>query len=88
MLPISEDNEFFNEYFLTPQELNYGNITKAFNGKYFKPRSLKSFEENLKKISNLNRFSVTELKTNSEESVELRKKYWKIVKEAIYNNEN
>jgi 2-succinyl-5-enolpyruvyl-6-hydroxy-3-cyclohexene-1-carboxylate synthase len=89
MLPISETNEYFKEYFLTPQKLDYLKISEAFNGKYYLPKSWKSLRSNLSTAQNQKRFSLLEVRTDSQRSVALRRKYWMKIKELIQNvNEN
>lgn len=75
MLPVAEKSEKFDKYFNTPHNVDFKKVVKAFNGNYYSPRSWKSLNTDFIKSTKNNSYSVIELKTNSQKSVELRKEY-------------
>ncbi len=84
-LPISEHKEVFEKYFLTPTHLSFREIVQAFGIDY---KELKSYQDILThiKVSNIRKKAVVfEIKTNSEFSLSIRKKYWKKVNKFIDN---
>lgn len=84
-LPISEHKEVFEKYFLTPTHLSFKEIVQAFGIDY---KELKSHQDILThiKVSNIRKKAVVfEIKTNSEFSLSIRKKYWKKVNKFIEN---
>lgn len=84
-LPIAEHKSVFKKYFLTPTNLSFKKITEAFEIDY---RELKSHQDILNhiKVSSVRKKpAVFEIKTNSEFSLSIRKKYWKKVNKFIDN---
>jgi 2-succinyl-5-enolpyruvyl-6-hydroxy-3-cyclohexene-1-carboxylate synthase len=75
MLPVAEDNYHFEKYFKTPHSTDFSKVVKAFNGNYFNPKSWKGFQNNLNTVIVNNNYSVIEVKTYTEKSLELRKTY-------------
>lgn len=84
-LPISEHKEVFTKYFLTPTHISYKDIVQAFGIDY---KELKTHQDILThiKVSNVRKKAVVfEIKTNSEYSLSVRKKYWKKVNKFVDN---
>jgi len=74
-LPISKYRKFFNDYFITPHNLNLGKITKSFGCNYFKINSSRELKRRLSlKQSG---FTLLEIKTDAFESKQIRDEYWK-----------
>lgn len=85
LLPIVEDNKYFDEYFNTPLNLNFSKITKAFGGNYYFPEDWKDFERNIKATTTNKIYSVIEIKSDPILSVNLRKEYLAKVSKSIRN---
>ncbi len=83
MLPIANDKENFEEYFITAQNLEFSKIVKAFGGNYYLPKTWHSFKKYLIGVSKNKNFSVIEIQTDSIKSVEQRKDYWEQVKAIL-----
>ncbi len=79
ILPVSGYGEIFKKYFVVPHNLDFKHFIKAYGGNYFKITGWSDFKKTLKTAFSKNRFSVLEIKTNSSDSLKLRKDYWKIV---------
>ena len=83
ILPISGYGEIFKKYFVAPHNLDFKHFIKAYGGNYFKITGWSNFKKTLKSAFSKNRFSVLEIKTNSSDSLKLRKDYWKTVGEKL-----
>ncbi|MCC6255934.1 MAG: 2-succinyl-5-enolpyruvyl-6-hydroxy-3-cyclohexene-1-carboxylic-acid synthase [Ignavibacteriaceae bacterium] len=84
-LPIAEHKNVFNKYFLTPTNLSFKKLADAFDIDF---KELKSQQDILNhiKVSSVRKKSVIfEIKTNSEYSLSLRKKYWKKINKLVEN---
>ncbi|MFA7288760.1 MAG: 2-succinyl-5-enolpyruvyl-6-hydroxy-3-cyclohexene-1-carboxylic-acid synthase [Melioribacteraceae bacterium] len=87
-LPISKYRKFFNDYFITPHNLNLGKITKSFGANYFKINTTRELKRRLSlKQSG---FTLLEIKTDAFESKQIRDEYWKNVVSItdMFINEN
>ncbi|MCK7528597.1 MAG: hypothetical protein MZV64_69110 [Ignavibacteriales bacterium] len=76
-LPIAEHTDVFEKYFLTPTHLSFKAIVEAFGIDY---KELKTHQDILTyiKVSNVRKKAVVfEIKTNSDYSLSVRRKYWK-----------
>lgn len=90
-LPIAKHKSVFEKFFLTPTNLSFKKIAEAFNADY---RELKSYKDVLNhiKVSSVRKTAaIYEIKTNSEYSLSIRKKYWakidKFVSDYLRNYE-
>ncbi|MEO8232008.1 MAG: 2-succinyl-5-enolpyruvyl-6-hydroxy-3-cyclohexene-1-carboxylic-acid synthase, partial [Ignavibacteriota bacterium] len=84
-LPIAEHKNIFDKYFLTPTNLSFNKLADAFDIDF---KELKSQQDILNhiKVSSIRKKSVIfEIKTNSEYSLSLRKKYWKKINKLVEN---
>jgi 2-succinyl-5-enolpyruvyl-6-hydroxy-3-cyclohexene-1-carboxylate synthase len=82
-LPIAQHKNIFEKYFLTPTNISYKKLTEAFEIDF---RELKTEQDILNhiKVSSVRKKPVVfEIKTNSENSLMLRKKYWKKVNKFV-----
>jgi 2-succinyl-5-enolpyruvyl-6-hydroxy-3-cyclohexene-1-carboxylate synthase len=82
-LPIADKSERFKEYFITPHNLNFSEITEAFGIDYKLIRQKSNLQTFLKNISNRKTPIVFEVKTNAVKSVELRNKYFNDVRKKL-----
>jgi 2-succinyl-5-enolpyruvyl-6-hydroxy-3-cyclohexene-1-carboxylate synthase len=82
-LPVSRYPDFLQEYFITPHELNFGKLTKAFGVNYFRVTSWPDLKEILRKAGTGKEASVIEINTDSVSSLELRNQYWKESNELL-----
>jgi 2-succinyl-5-enolpyruvyl-6-hydroxy-3-cyclohexene-1-carboxylate synthase len=87
VLPVSKYPRFLNEYFITPHNLHFGKLTKAFGIKYTKAKSWDNFIQLVVESFSGNEACVIEIKTDSPKSARSRKDYWsgcnKILNEFI-----
>lgn len=82
-LPIAKHKKIMDRYFLTPTHLEFGKIVEAFGIDY---KEIKTTQELIKhlKVSGIRKQpAVFEIKTNSDYSLSLRKKYWKMAESTI-----
>lgn len=77
MLPVSGYGRKYREYFLSPHNLDFSTIIKGFNGKHKLIKNWKDLQKSVNKALNEKQFTVLEIKTDIETSVDLRKKYIK-----------
>ncbi len=83
MLPIAKNKKYFEEYFQTPQTADFALLTKAHGGKYYRIKSWNMLKNTIFNYKYLNNFSVLHVKTNAEDSIALRKKYWEVLSGTI-----
>lgn len=91
-LPIANYKNVFEKFFLAPTNLTFKKLAEAFDADY---KELKSYQDVLNhiKVSSVRKTAaVYEIKTNSEYSLSVRKKYWvkvnKFVAKFLRNYEN
>ncbi len=83
MLAVAEENEHFEKYWRTPQNLDFAKIVKSFGIKHYQPKSWKSFRSAIIPSIKNNTQVVIEGKTDSKKSLTLRRQYWSKVKEEF-----
>lgn len=83
MLPVAKTRSNYEKYFNTPHNLDFSKIVKSFGGNYFNPKTWHEFHMKIEKLISSRNYSVIDLKTDSVQSLEIRKKYWHKVKEEI-----
>ena len=84
-LPIANYKNVFEKYFLAPTDLSFKKLVEAFDADY---KELKSYQDVLNhiKVSSVRKTAaVYEIKTNSEYSLSIRKKYWMKVDKFVAN---
>lgn len=74
LLPIKKHKKYFEEFFVTPHNLNFEAIVKAFGLQYDLAKNWNHFASLLSTKAQLPQ--VIELKTSAEESVRLRESFW------------
>ncbi len=79
MLPVAKYKNVFLKYFRTELNIDFKSIVKGFGGNYFLIKSWKSLNLKLNNFDKSTNFSVMHIKTNSEKSLTIRKKYWALV---------
>ncbi len=84
-LPIAEHKGVFQKYFLTPTNLSFKKITEAFEVDYKELKTRQDIFNHIKVSSVRKKPAVYEIKTNSEYSLNIRKKYWKKVNKFVEN---
>ena len=85
-LPISEHKNVFKKYFLTPTNISFKKLTEAFEIDYKELKSYQDILNHIKVSSVRKKTAVFEIKTNSEYSLNIRRKYWKKVDKFVENN--
>lgn len=90
MLPIAEKSKSFEDLFITDTGLDFSMFVKAYEGRYFRPKSLGSLEEELRAEYEKPGLAVFEFKTDPEYSKEqrllLRRKVRDIVDDYFKEN--
>ncbi len=76
-LPISEHKNIFDKYFLTPSNLSFKKLTDSFGIDHKEIKTERDILNHIKVSSVRKKTVVFEIKTDSEFSLSLRKKYWK-----------
>lgn len=74
LLPISKHKKYFEEYFKTPHDLDFEAIVKAFKLKYSLAKNWNNYKQLLTEKTLIPH--IIELKTSSEDSVNVRKDFW------------
>ncbi len=82
-LPISEYPEFFSANFLTPLELDFAKLVKAYDGNFVRIGNWSELRKQIGTSSKRNRLKVIEIRTDARKSKILRQKYWDAVAEKI-----
>ncbi len=75
MLPVSEQKEH-PDYFLTPLNLEFEKIVESYGGNFVRISGWDNFQEELNLAMRSGSLNVLEIKTNSKQSLELRKEFW------------
>ncbi|MCP5062621.1 MAG: 2-succinyl-5-enolpyruvyl-6-hydroxy-3-cyclohexene-1-carboxylic-acid synthase [Ignavibacteriae bacterium] len=83
MLSIAEEKKHFEKVFTTPLNLDYSKFIKGFGGNYSLAKTWKQFEQEMNKAVLAKKFSVIEIKTDSEKSLVLRKDYWTKLEQEV-----
>ena len=82
-LPIANKVKNFNKFFITPHNLELGEIVKSFGINHLLITTRSQLRQQLKNSLNKKVPSVLEIKTNAARSAELRNKYFNEVKKKI-----
>lgn len=82
-LPIADKSEKFREFFITPNNLNFSDITQAFGIDYKQIRQRDDLPLFLQNVSNRKSPIVIEVKTNAVKSAEIRNKYVNEVRKKL-----
>jgi len=84
-LPISGYKNVFDKYFLTSTNLSFKKLSEAFDIDYKELKSQLDILNHIKVSSVRKKPAVFEIKTNSDSSLLLRKKYWKKSNKFVEN---
>jgi 2-succinyl-5-enolpyruvyl-6-hydroxy-3-cyclohexene-1-carboxylate synthase len=82
-LPIAKKVKNFNKFFITPHNLELGEIVKSFGINYQRITNRSKLQHQLKASLSKNVPSVIEIKTDSVKSVQLRNKYFNEVNKIL-----
>jgi 2-succinyl-5-enolpyruvyl-6-hydroxy-3-cyclohexene-1-carboxylate synthase len=82
-LPIANRVKYFNKFFITPHNLDLGQIVKSFGINYQLVTTRRNLQQQLKNAMNKNLPSVIEIQTDAVKSVELRTKIISEVKKQL-----
>ena len=86
MLPIAKEKEKFDEYFLTPLNLDFPKIITGFGGTHKLVKNFAILRKELSSAFNGKTFTVLEVKTDYQKSIHLRKDYFRKA-QSILDNE-
>ena len=84
-LPIAEYKNIFEKYFITPTNLSFKKLADAFDIDFKELKTQQDISNHLKVSSVRKKSVIFEIKTNSEYSLSLRKKYWKKINKLVEN---
>lgn len=84
-LPIAKHKNILDRYFLTPTNLDFSKIVQAFGIDYREIKTRQELINHLKVSAVRKQPAVFEIKTNSDSSLSLRNKYWKMAELTIDN---
>ncbi len=79
VLPISDYGKVFKEYFIAQHNLDFKPLVEAYCGKYYTIKSWKELNEKIHASIDTKIFSVHEVKTDAQKSLQLRRKFWQEV---------
>jgi 2-succinyl-5-enolpyruvyl-6-hydroxy-3-cyclohexene-1-carboxylate synthase len=82
-LPVADNSKKFNEYFITPHNLNFSDITEAFGIDYQLINRRSDLQRFLKNIPGRKTPIVFEVRTNAVKSAEIRNKYFNEVRKIL-----
>lgn len=83
MLPVVKEKSIFDEYFFTPLNLEFSQLAKTYQAKYYSIKSFDLLTKKLKVCLTNRDFSLLEIKTDFLKAIELRKKYFRDVIQLI-----
>lgn len=83
ILPISKYKDVFEKYFLTPHNLNFAELTKGFGVKHTLIKNWNHFRNSFNTAIRNKNTQVLELKTDSDQSLKIRKQYWDKVRQTL-----
>jgi len=75
-LPIARFRNFIEKYFITPHNLDFKKLTAAFHITYKFVKNPAMFRKLITRSPSENKTVIIEVKTDSQKSLTLRKKYW------------
>ena len=79
MLPVKDYKNVFDKYFKTELNIDFKFLVKGFGGDYSLIKSWNSLNSKLNDLHKDSKFSVLHIKTDSEKSLAIRKRYWALV---------
>lgn len=85
MLPVAKSGEFFKEFFITPHDLDFSHFVRGYNGSYLIAESWTDLREKYKQAQAKNELVIIEIKTDSHNSTQLRRDFWKKTTQIIDN---
>lgn len=83
MLPVVKEKSIFDEYFFTPLNLEFSQLAKTYQAKYYSIKSFDLLTKKLKVCLTNRDFSLLEIKTDYRKAIELRKKYFRDVIQLV-----
>lgn len=84
MLPVAEYKSVFDKFFNTKLDIDFASLVKGFGGSYSLIKSWESLNSKLIETKNNSKLSVLHIKTDSQKSLAIRKKYWAAVEKKFY----
>lgn len=82
-LPIAQDNDYFEEFFATPNNITFEHAARQFDLDYFHPTSIAEFEQAFLKSIISDKSTIIEVQTDREASFQNHKKTWEQVSASI-----
>lgn len=83
ILPIARYGKLFKEYFTVSHNLDFSHFVRAYGGNYKRRKNWNDFRSSFKNALRSKKFSVIEIRTNSGQSLKLRKKFWSEVSKRL-----
>ncbi len=85
LLPISGYRDIFNDYFLTPHDLQFESFVRAYGGIHKNITSWDDLKVSLQNTDKRQGLYVYEARTDARASTDMRKKYWEKVEEVLHS---
>jgi 2-succinyl-5-enolpyruvyl-6-hydroxy-3-cyclohexene-1-carboxylate synthase len=85
MLPVAKSEKHFKEFFIAPHNLDFSHFVKGYNGAYSIADSWSGLQEQYKQTFGRNDLAVIEIKTDSHNSTQTRREFWKKTTQTIDN---
>lgn len=85
LLPISGYRDIFNDYFLTPHDLQFEWFVRAYGGIHKNITSWDDLKVSLQNTDKRQGLYVYEVRTDARASTDMRKKYWEKVEEVLHS---
>ncbi|MHB1686893.1 MAG: 2-succinyl-5-enolpyruvyl-6-hydroxy-3-cyclohexene-1-carboxylic-acid synthase [Ignavibacteriaceae bacterium] len=83
ILPISNYGKVFKEFFVTPHQLNFHDLVKAYGGNFYSIKSWQQFQKLFTQATAKKQLTVLEIQTKATQSLKLRRKFWKDVNQKL-----
>lgn len=83
MLPVSREEDIFNDYFITPHGLDFSSFVASYGGEFKSVSSWQEFSRAFKSSVEKTGLNVIEIKTDPKDSTLRRRKYWQSVAESF-----
>jgi 2-succinyl-5-enolpyruvyl-6-hydroxy-3-cyclohexene-1-carboxylate synthase len=82
-LPISAHSDIFEEYFITPHNLDFRKFVEGYGGVYKLIGNWSDFSSSFLQATGSDKLTVLEIRTDSLKSLQSRSKFWEKVKEKF-----
>ena len=85
-LPVSDYPDLFDRYFITPHNLPFEDFVRGFGAYYKKIEGWDDLKKTFTEAISSGKLSVLEIRTDSAESMQRRRKFWETAKASLNEN--